>query len=197
MNNMNDVMLKVKKAGSWLSFTTYDRQHGRSMRFLTLAESAMEALDANEYAQFLDADCGNFVRLSRVEDKLRIVFTWLSSCNDDISGYRQYAEIPYSALAACYAENSTQKFLCHAEISVSPRIDASRACRNIRRAIAEKHSRRAFIRAMRDNFQWRDEETIVLYDDWGNDFFFYASSGLHGGLIRHEYGGKITYAVHT
>ena len=62
----NDIMLKVKKAGSWLSFVTYDRQHGRSMRFLTLAESAMEALDANEYAQFLDGDCGNFVRFSRV-----------------------------------------------------------------------------------------------------------------------------------
>lgn len=194
----NDIMLKVKKDGSWLSFVTYDRKHGRSMRFLTLAESAMEALDKNEYAHFLDADCGNFVRLSRVEDKLRIVFTWLSSCNDDdIRGYRQHVEIPYSALAACYAENSTRKFLCHAEISVSARIDSSRACRNIQRAIAEKHSRRAFIRAMRDSFQWRGEETIVLYDDWGNDFFFSASSGLHGGLIRNEHDGKITYSVHT
>lgn len=193
----NDIMLKVKKAGSWLSFTTYDRQHGRSMRFLTLAESAMEALDANEYAQFLDGDCGNFVRFSRVEDKLRIAFTWLSSCNDDdIRGYRQHVEIPYAAISACYAENSTQKFLCHAEISVSPRIDASRACRNIRRAIAEKHSRRAFIRAMRNSFRWKDER-VTLYNDGQYDFFFQTDKGLCGGLIRHEYGGKITYSVHT
>lgn len=197
MNYMDDIILTVKKEGSWLSFVTYNRKHGRSMRFLTWAEIAMEALDKNKYAQFLDGDCGNFVRLYRVEDKLRIAFTWLSSCNDDdIRGYRQHVEIPYSALAACYVENSTQKFLCHAENSVSAKVDASNACRNIRRAIAEKHSRRAFIRAMRNSFRWKDE-CVTLYNDGQYDFFFQTDKGLCGGLIRHEYGGKITYSVHT
>ena len=191
----NNIMLKVEKDGAWLYLSTYDRKHGKSGRFLSLVIQVLDKLE-NDYASFVDEDCGNFLHFQRNKDKVLLDFVWIRG-NDNFTGHRQHAEISYNVLRQmCYAENSTQKFLCHAEISVSARIDSSNACRNIRRAIAEKHSRRAFIRAMRNSFRWKDER-VTLYNDGQYDFFFQTDKGLCGGLIRHEYGGKITYAVHT
>lgn len=196
MNYMDDIMLTVKKDGDWLYLSAYDRKHGKSGRFLSGIEQVMYELEKNDYVSFVDVDCGNFLHFRRNKDKVLLDFVWISG-NDNFIGYRQYAEISYATLRQmCYAENPTQKFLCHAENSVSPKIDASRACRNIRRAIAEKHSRRAFIRAMRNSFRWKDER-VTLYNDGQYDFFFQTDKGLCGGLIRHEYDGKITYSVHT
>lgn len=195
MNNMDDIMLKVKKDGDWLYLSTYDRKHGKSGRFLSLVVQVLDKLE-NDYASFVDEDCGNFLHFQRNKDKVLLDFVWIRG-NDNFTGYRQRAEISYAALRQmCYAENSTQKFLCHAENSYSAKIDASRACRNIQRAIAEKHSRRAFIRAMRNSFRWKDER-VTLYNDGQYDFFFKTDKGFVGGLIRHEYDGKITYSVHT
>lgn len=195
MNNMDDIMLKVKKDGAWLYLSTYDRKHGKSGRFLSLVIQVLDKLE-NDYASFVDEDCGNFLHFQRNKDKVLLDFVWIRG-SDNFTGHRQHAEISYVALRQmCYAENSTQKFLCHAENSCSAKIDASNACRNIRRAIAEKHSRRAFIRAMRNSFRWKDER-VTLYNDGQYDFFFQTDKGLCGGLIRHEHDGKITYNVHT
>ena len=196
MNNMGNIMVKVEKDGNWLYLSTYDRKHGKSGRFLSRIEQVMDELKKNDYVSFVDVDCENFLHFRRNKDMVFLDFVWIRG-NDDIRGYRQHAEISYDVLRQmCYAENSTQKFLCHAENSVSAKVDASNACRNIRRAIAEKHSRRAFIRAMRNSFRWKDE-CVTLYNDGQYDFFFQTDKGLCGGLIRHEYGGKITYSVHT
>lgn len=189
-------MLKVKKDGDWLYLSTYDRKHGKSGRFLSLVIQVLDELEKNDYASFIDEDCENFLHFRRNKDKVLLDFVWIRG-NDNFTGHRQRAEISYAALRQmCYAENSTQKFLCHAENSYSAKIDASRACRNIQRAIAEKHSRRAFIRAMRNSFRWKDER-VTLYNDGQYDFFFKTDKGFVGGLIRHEYDGKITYSVHT
>ena len=196
MNNMDDIMLKVEKDGNWLRLSTYDRKHGKSGRFLSGIEQVMYELEKNDYVSFVDADCGNFLHFRRNKGKVLLDFVWIRG-NDNFTGHRQHAEISYDALRQmCYGENFTQKFLCHAENSYSAKIDASNACRNIRRAIAEKHSRRAFIRAMRNSFRWKDER-VTLYNDGQYDFFFQTDKCLCGGLIRHEHDGKITYSVHT
>ena len=111
MNNMGNIMVKVEKDGNWLYLSTYDRKHGKSGRFLSRIEQVMDELKKNDYASFVDEDCGNFLHFQRNKDKVLLDFVWIRG-GDNFTGYRQHAEISYVALRQmCYAKNSTQKFI--------------------------------------------------------------------------------------
>jgi hypothetical protein len=65
--------------------------------------------------------------------------------------------------------------------------------------------RRALSKALRDNWHWSREETISLYADWNNSFFFQAET-ISGGLCQHtdtitgkdrKPRDRIRYSVHT
>lgn len=54
----------------------------------------------------------------------------------------------------------------------------------------EKNALRKF---MRDHFQWRRSNTIRIYADFGQDFFFQEDNGICGGIILSTYGKRSGY----
>lgn len=65
----------------------------------------------------------------------------------------------------------------------------------------------AFMKAMRDNFRWKDDSRVTLYPDGADSFYFDASGSwplcggliLHDGIVRTPQGNlpKLYYSIHT
>ena len=82
------------------------------------------------------------------------------------------------------------------------RIITGHAARTIREIVKDKQKRRALSKGLRDCFRWANE-TVTLYPDGKDSFFFTTKSGCpkNGGLILHEgvrHGYPcLYYCVHT
>lgn len=118
---------------------------------------------------------------------LHVRFTWLNAFADgSVHGVQQSAKVPLYLIRHILRTGETVKFL-YQEPCAQAKIDSSRAGETIRRIICDKHKRRAFCKAMRSCFQCADE-TVNLYNDYGDSFYFTTESGFpaDGGLVLFE-----------
>ena len=132
---------------------------------------------------------------------------WLSEySNGDLHGIRQNVEIPENRLLTLMQDGTPVRYLSKPQ-TCNVRIDAVPSAKVIRSIQKDKNKRRAFSRAMRDNFRWKDSSRVTLYPDGADSFYFDASGSwplcggliLHNDIIRTPQGSlpKLYYGIHT
>ena len=186
---MNSLLLKLGFDGDFFSFSTYSRAHGHHGRFLVSPDVLKLAMESDK--TIIDKDISSFIE-TRTQHSggryvLNVRFTWLNIFADgSVHGVQQSAKIPLYLIRYILRTGETIKFL-YQEPVAQARIDLSRAGETIRHIIGDKRKRRALCKAMRNCFQWADE-TVSLYSDFNDNFYFTTESGFpsDGGLVLFE-----------
>ncbi len=186
----------------FIGIKTVDRKHHSSMRFLIADQLLHRVLNDPKEKSALDTDCGNFAEIWCHKGKLNLRLIWLNSFPDaSVSGFVQNVSVPEAKVAELLEIHTPIRYL-YKPPPRSARIDIGRAEATLRRILQDKRTKRAFVKAMRDCFQWQ-EDTVHLFSDGNYDFFFTTESGFpkNGGLILHR-GSRnryacIYYSVHT
>ncbi len=204
--NLSNVLLKAWVSDAWIAIKTYDRKHGARGRFLIDTDALKEWLNGSRSRSFYEMDCGNVLHIWKCDGIFRLDLRWLSEYGDGaLCGVRQTLEVSEDALQELVQDGVPIYQLCK-PVPRQAVIDSSAAGKTIREILRKRTLRRAFSKAMRDCFQWRDE-VVRLYPDGGSSFYFTTQSGSPscGGLILHEstvhtHHGEypcVTYSIHT
>lgn len=199
---MNSIKVELTNDGDFFGIRTYDRPHGAHGRFLISRRAMVITMFEPDQKITVDTDCGCFAEIWKSGHLLWVRITWLSIASSGQAwGFRQTVQIPEALLQSVLMEKNRQKYLCQPR-QLPARILSIPASHTIRLILADKRKRRAFIKAMRDYFQWPDE-VVTLYNDGSYSFYFVTESGFpkNGGLILHE-GTRnghhyYYYSVHT
>ena len=187
----NNVLVKINTAESdYVRISTYNREDGSSPNYFYISKEKLhELFAAPDGKQMLDYDCGNFLRAYVNRGLVRMEFTWIRYATVIRQWvYLEQADLEALVLGRFIVRRLSKEPSRQAEITLRESAHAQIATLNSR-------ERRALSKALRDNFQWPGDH-VTLSRDWGKDFWF-SADGIHGGLCRHEYNGKITYSVHT
>ena len=202
-----DILVKMQRNDDMIALRTYSRKSGARGRFLILADALQAWLDGDRERPFYDADCGNFLVLRLYGGFSMIQLFWLSEySNGDLHGIRQNVEIPENQFLMLMQNGTSIRYLSKPQ-TCNVRIDAIPSAKVIRSIQKDKNKRRAFSKAMRNNFRWKDSSRITLYPD-GADSFYFDTSGswplcggliLHDGIVRTPQGNlpKLYYGIHT
>lgn len=203
--NAGPILVKLSLDGYYLAISTYCRKRGRHGRFLIETQAVRDLLDGT-IMQLNDMDLGSHVKICAWDGIARVCFDWLSVFSDgELRGFRQQFELPVSTLQTVIDTGEPVRYL-YQEHEQQARIDTLLAGKNIRHILGSKIQRRAFVKAIRDNFHWRNT-TVSMCPDGIDDFYFTNSDGCpaNGGLI-YQWGHVSTpigmksryyYAVHT
>ena len=205
--NLKHILVKAWRTESCLAITTYSREHGHHGRFLIPIDSITAWIYGPKDSAFYSMDCGHILEMWQVSDCYRVNIHWISMySNQEFRGFCQTFTLPAEELFNLLIRNGKPIATLYAENEVHARIDASRASRTLQMICANRHMRRAFSKAMRDCFRWRDE-VVYLFNDGGGSFFFRTETGCPacGGLILHESTvktpnrnlRKLYYSIHT
>lgn len=202
-----DILVKMQRDDNMIALRTYSRKGGARGRFLILVDALQAWLDGDREHPFYDADCGNFLVLRLYGGFSMIQLFWLSEySNGDLHGIRQNVEIPENQLLMLMQNGTPIRYLSKPQ-TCNVRIDAVPSAKVIRSIQKDKNKRRAFSKAMRNNFRWKDSSRVTLYPD-GTDSFYFDASGnwplcggliLHNDIIRTPHGSlsKLYYGIHT
>ena len=202
-----DILVKMQRDDNMIALRTYSRKSGVCGRFLILADALQAWLDGDRERPFYDADCGNFLILRLYGGFSMIQLFWLSEySNGDLHGIRQNVEIPENQLLTLMQDGTSIRYLSKPQ-TCNVRIDAVPSAKVLRSIQKDKNKSRAFSKAMRNNFRWKDSSRITLYPD-GTDSFYFDASGnwplcggliLHNDIIRTPHGNlsKLYYEIHT
>lgn len=202
-----DILVKMQRDDNMIALRTYSRKSGACGRFLILADALQAWLDGDRERPFYDADCGNFLILRLYGGFSMIQLFWLSEySNGDLHGIRQNVEIPENQFLMLMQNGTSIRYLSKPQ-TYNVRIDAVPSAKVIRSIQKDKNKRRAFSKAMRDNFRWKDSSRVTLYPDGADSFYFDASGSwplcggliLHNDIIRTPQGSlpKLCYGIHT
>ena len=202
-----DVLVKMRRDDNMIALRTYSRKSGARGRLLIFADALQAWLDGDRERPFYDADCGNFLILRLYGGFSMIQLFWLSEySNGDLHGFRQIVEIPENQLLMLMQDGTPIHYLSKLQ-TCNVRIDAIPSAKVIRSIQKDKNKRRAFSKAMRDNFRWKDSSRVTLYPDGADSFYFDASGSwplcggliLHNDIIRTPQGNlpKFYYGIHT
>ena len=202
-----DVLVRMQKHDDMITLRTYSRKSGARGRFLILVDALQAWLDGDRERPFYDSDCGNFLVLRLYGDFCKMQLFWLSEYSSgDLHGIRQDVEIPENQFLTLVRDGTPICRLCKPQTG-NVRFDASPSTQVIRGILNDKRKRRAFSKAMRDNFRWKDDSRVTLYPDGADSFYFDASGSwplcggliLHDGIARTPQGNlpKFYYGIHT
>ena len=207
MNNPNapNVLVRLSLTDNFVAISTYCRRHGRRGRFLIARERIRQLLN-EEHASLLDTDCGHHVRIRQYNATLHITFDWLSEYGDGtLKGFRQHVDVPCEIVLRLLETGEPVAHL-YKPHEARAHIDACHIGQAIREIRKDPLARRALCKAMRDCFHW-NADTVTLYKDWNDSFFFRTASGCPacGGLVLHRttvstpVGARprYSYGVHT
>ena len=197
-----NVLVTLVRSSQFIGVKTYCRKLGRHGRFLICQDTLRRLAESPAGAARCESDCGDYVKIIRLENALQFSFAWLNTYSDgSVRGDRQDITIPLHQIRLALDYSEEQRYL-YIPPAPNAAIDARPASRTLRNVVKEKLVRRAFSKAMRSCFRWPGER-ITLYPDGRYSFYFTTRSGYpgNGGLILHE-GEKnghacIYYAVHT
>ncbi len=196
------VLVKLSYSYGYCAVRTYSRKDGGFGRFLigkTILEQVMT--DPGGHL-FFDTDCANIVQLWRDGDSVVLTLYWLNVLSDGrINGLRQKVAVPIEKLKLVLESQTSVRLIYRQPVNTAT-IDAKPAATTIRNVCQDNQIKRAFIKAMCDQFHWHGDH-VTLMRDGEFDFFFRTKSGcpICGGLILHEtsWQGRTRYyyAIHT
>ena len=186
--NLPDILFRAERRDELIALRTYDRAHGGKGRFLIVMDALQEWLNGGRERPFYDSDCGNLLVLRLHGGVCRMRIVWLSAYgNGELHGVQQDVEIPENQLLTLIRDGTSIRRLCRPQTG-SVHFDARPAGQVIRGVLSNKRKRRAFSKALRDSFRWRDDSRVTLYPDGADSFYFDAGGDwpMCGGLILHE-----------
>ena len=195
------MLVSFQPDGNFITLTTVSRRYGKSQRFLLLREALFAFINFDAPVLY-DADLNSFLRGYYISgDTVTFRITWLTG-SEFVSGRVETFDLPVSVLKAVLQEQAVKHLVdqsvMQCRIILKP--SAQRLIRQLNRL-----ERRALSKALRDNFHWSREETITLYEEWNNNFYFQTET-ICGGLCQHTdtiigKDGKprqrVRYSVHT
>ena len=197
------VLVKLVDSNMFIGVKTYDRAHGSHGRFLISKTALRQLMDAPVGTEKYESDCGDYVKINRLENTLYFSFAWLNTYGDgSVRGFRQDVTVPLSKIQLILDYSETQAHLYIRAKSKATIKATPEAAKVIRQIASKKNLRRAFSKAMRDCFNWPGDE-ITLYPEGAYNFYFATRSGFPkcGGLILHPDAKNghdyIYYSVHT
>lgn len=200
---MDSILVKLECNNAYFGIRTFDRTHGRKGRYLIVVSRLKEILSTDASDVALDTDYPNIAVFQHRDGLLKVKLLWLTLLhNNDVIGFIQRIDIPDSLVSAVVNDHKPKSFLMKPH-DRSSHIDTQGSASTIRNVLKSKYQRRAFSKAMRDSFQWGDEEVVTLTSDGKDDFYFTTKSGYpkNGGLILHQGIRKghpsLFYSVHT
>ena len=205
-----NVLYKLGRSGGLISISTISRMCGRKGRFLIVADDLKSWFTGDRKNPFIDTDCGNYLKITSCgNDTFNVRITWLNNSSvGRTSGFNQDFTVQWADIhILLYIQEVhpiSQLHVNHSDRQAKIRL--YHTCK----IPTDKHGRRAFSKAMRDNFQYGRDDVVILYPDGDNSYYFQNYSGgdrmLAGGLVAHsgiyralngrEY-PKVTYSVHT
>ncbi len=212
MSNLSDLIL-VKLAPSepdYVSITTFDNIHGRSLRFLVSRTNLIQLTALEQPDPVIDTDIGSYIQITRMRSNVHFKLTWLhTNSRNDVTGYIHTFSIPIEKVRAVVHG----KAIAHLENRTDSKPKASLIFTDsgynmLHRCCQDKLNRHALRKFFRDNFNYgRDERLIIYPDNWIKGFYFQAAKDSYeGGIVRHEetVSGKdgrkhkkIYYSIHT
>lgn len=207
--SINNILVTMYEDGSCIALKTMARKIGAQTkaeshgRFLVDAKNLDEWLDNNCIGTFWDTDCGNVLKITRYNQReFHLDILWLSEwSNGHIEGTRQTIDIPVLEFYTAIHAAKPFKYLAYGETAKAMRNTAifvwHDSAKGVVRSICKSPTdKRAFVKGLMRLSMWYNT-TIDMYRDGPYDFYFRTNDGISGGLIRHEYGGKVTYQTHT
>lgn len=207
--SINNILVTMYRDGSCIALKTLARRIGEDTRaethgrFLIDANKLDEWLDNNCPDTFWDTDCGHILKIVRYNMReFYVEIIWLQHwSNGHVEGTRQSFEIPNREFYAAICAEKPHKYLAYGEVAQvmnrSAKFIWHDSAKQAIRTICEIPTyKRAFVKGLMRLAMWYNT-TIDMYRDGPYDFYFQTDDGISGGLIRHEYGGKVTYQTHT
>ena len=220
LKNARNAMLVTLKApetpdDDFIRIRTYDPEIGTKGNFLINAETLASWFINSPTLPFMDTDCGNIVRVDRVnKNQWRFRIWWTHNgyydqdsrfhregMSADIREFtlttREMTDIFVPGLVVRKAERREEYDLS----PTAPLLVTQSAHRTI--ASLNRSERNALKKFLRMAFRWYNSEGVKLSADGGKDFFFreYGECGLCGGVILHrgEMNGykNVRYEMHT
>lgn len=206
MENNHPVLVKGQPSEELLALTTYSRAHGHHGRFFVSVPRLRAWLEDEEGGLFFDTDCGDFLMIRRKHVGYCMTIYWLSTAgNGHVQGICQHLELTEQQMLMLLGDKPFRLLIM--EQRGTTHVDGGCAVKTLKTIQTDKLMRRAFSRAMKNCFQWGGNETVRLYSDGPNSFFFRTKSGFPacGGLILQETKvrtpngsfPKMYYGVHT
>jgi len=203
--NLPNILFMAEIGSECVAISTFCRKHNRRGRFLIIRERLRELLNEAP-REFYDMDCGHHLHIHVGMNCWTFTFDWLSHYSDGtLKGFRQSVEVPRRAMEELIVNGTPVRYL-YTPRDAHARVDSSHVGNSIREILNAPRMRRAFAKAMRDCFRWKDDE-VTLYRDFDHSFFFKTRSGCPecGGLILHESSRKtpkgtfpaLYYGIHT
>ena len=207
-NFANCFLVKLCPDGPFISISTYDIYHGKSHPFL-LSKIKLEQVLSYLNSPVIDMDLNSYLYLSLKKSTVRFTLTLLRQhYRNDVEGYIQSFELSvdqvHTLLNGQKIHHVEYTDTCQGKAEL---VFSSSGHQKLRQYCQDKLSRHALRRFFRDNFNYGKSEKLTIFpDNWLMGFYFQSSSGLDGGIVRHEtvikgkdgkQYPKITYAVHT
>ena len=207
--SINNILVTMYRDGSCIALKTLAQQIGAQTkaeshgRFLIDADRLDEWLDNNCQGIFWETDCGHILKIARYDTReFYVEIVWLQHWyNGHVEGTCQSFDIPAQEFYTAICAEKPYKYLAYGEVAQAMSKSAKfiwhdSANRVIRTICESPANKRAFVKGLMRLAMWHDT-TIEMYADGPHDFYFRTNDGICGGLIRHEYGGKVTYQTHT
>jgi len=200
------VLVNVTPLENTIGIRTYSREIGRCGRFLIIRDHLEEWIRSDRQSEFIEMDCGHVLTIQAKGETLQFTIYWLSKMGNRISGYEQRFEIPeINIYAALYLTDGATHHL-HIPNRSRTKIESHASHEDMRKILDVPIRKRAFSKAMRDCFNWRDK-VVHLYADGDADFSFRTNSEfpIRGGLILHSsfirtksgLQPQLKYSIHT
>ena len=191
------VTINASETSDFVCFQTFDRRRRKSDRFFISKENLCRIL-CGSTDETIERDICSFVRIRPDGENIRFSFNWLRIDSlMNITGYAQSLSIPREVIDKAVDGESSQKVMILDPNAIrKAKVDIMPSAHKVIRNLDAAH-RNALRKALRDSFNYGEASRVTLYGDGSRDFYF-ADSGIHGGLVCHtnRRGGKY-YQIHT
>ena len=139
-----NVLVKLVRSNQFIGVKTYCRKLGSHGRFLISQSNLQRLADSSVGTTRYEEDCGDYVKITRLENSLHFSFAWLNTYGDgSVRGNRQDIAVPLSKIRLILDWKDSQKYL-YVPPMHSAAIDARPAASVIREIELDKRVRDRF-----------------------------------------------------
>lgn len=188
----------------FIGLRTVSRSQKSPHRFY-ISQHKLEELEHKSEVIANDIHSFAILRRDAYTGTVEIVFTWLGSDGNRISGYQDAITLPYGKMMECLHQS---KLAIWKTLSIDNSVKQAKIVfkskKNLHAALGNGVIRRKLIRFLRDQFRWVHSEKIEIYDDFMSYSFFFretrnGEAGISGGIILHGQEDMETayYSMHT
>lgn len=197
-----NTMVKIVKSDHFIHVTAISR--AAKIRDVWIDKDVFDLFVIRE-KEVVAIDGSTFFVMNKVSDKASISLTRINTYGSTprIDGTQINVKVPCDLIdeIACTPKGEW-KYLFVPETPAPELIFTESAQRTLKEVAADKKARSAFSKCIRNAFSWYGAKAIRIWRDFGKSFYFEEElmdgrTGICGGIVCHEYDGKVSYGIHT